>query len=83
MRTLLISEYEILAHDLDATNFSNRQIYMHYGPSAKMAGALGYHPNRMIYIIPETDPWFTVYSLKGIGQHHTFDTEVLERNGWI
>lgn len=73
MRTLLISEYEILAHGLDPKNFLHKQIYMSFGPSAAMAGPMGYHPNRMIYVIPETDVWFTVYSLKGIGQHHTID----------
>lgn len=83
MRTLLIREYDIHAHGLDPSKFKDSQIYLEYGPSAGMTGPYGYHPNRMVYIIPETDPWFSVYSIKGIGHHHTFDDQVLRQNGWL
>lgn len=83
MRVLLIREYDILAHDLDPKHFKPNQIYLQYGPSAGMMGPYGYHPNRMIYIIPETNPWFSYYSLKGIGYYHTFDHKILEENGWL
>lgn len=82
MKCLLLQEYEVFAHNLDhmINDFKN---YMSYGAKSVMAGPYGYHPNRCVYIIPETNKWYLWLKIMNIGRDHIFEKQVLEARGWI
>jgi len=80
MMCLLIQEFEAIQAGIDLTR---HKIYLNYGPSSGTLHNGTYHPNRCVYIIPETNPFYSWYIMKGIGKNHNFDPTVLEKNGWL
>jgi len=82
MNCLLIQEYEVITRGLNymVKDFKN---YMEYSREAMMMGPWGYHPNRCVYIVPETNKWYLWLQTMGVGRVHLFDQGVLESRGWI
>lgn len=80
MMCLLVQEFEAVQAGV---NMATQRVYMHYGPSSGTLHNGVYHPNRCVYIIPETDPLYSWYSIKQIGHHHYFDDAVAHKQGWI
>lgn len=82
MKCLLIQEYDVFAHNLHS-EVINFKLYNQYGPSATMLGPYGHHPNRCVYMVPESFKWFPIWVLRGIGQVHEFDDSVAKARGLI
>jgi len=82
MKCLLLREYDVYAHNLH-DEIADFKLYLQYGPSATMLGPWGHHPNRCIYLVPDSHKQYIFWQLKGIGVPHEFNDEVARANGWI
>lgn len=82
MNCILLQEYEVIGNNLThmVADFSN---YMNYHQSSTMVGPWGHHPNRCVYIVPETNKWYLWLQTMNLGRVHEFEQSVLESRGWV
>lgn len=82
MKCLMIDEYRAIENNI-LDKLKDKIVYQSYHPNATMVGPIGHHPNRCIYMIPESDPYYSLWSIKGIGWQAEFSDEIARNKGWI
>ena len=71
MKALLINDMDLYQSKLHHSLFKEQHLIKYY------------HPNRMVFVVPENDPMYTLLGVAGIGQVHEFNDEASKDFGWI
>jgi len=71
MKALMINDMDLYKSPLSSSLFKEQHLIKYY------------HPNRMVFVVPENDPMYTLLGVAGIGQVHEFNDEASKDFGWI
>jgi len=71
MKAIMITDMDLYKSPISSSLFKEQHIIKYY------------HPNRMVFVVPENDPMFSLLGVAGIGVVHEFTIEASKDLGWI